>query len=130
MFNDPKGPVEHYSWGKFIIRGEEHSLEGDVRKGKGKDIRLVGEEVKRWKDRKGHMLNQSMVEKAIDKDIDIVVIGNGADGALIVPEDVVSYLLENGIKEVIVEKTPEACKIYNGLFHDGKKVALFAHGTC
>lgn len=130
MFNDPNGPIEEYSWGRFIIEGQEHSQEGDSSKGKGKDIRLVGGNVKRWKARKGHVLNRSMVEKAIDKNIKILVIGNGAYGALTVPEDVVNYLLENGIEKVIVEKTPEACKIYNELFHAGKQVALFAHGTC
>jgi hypothetical protein len=24
MFGDPKGPIEHFSWGKFVIYGKEH----------------------------------------------------------------------------------------------------------
>jgi len=37
---------------------------------------------------------------------------------------------EHGIKEVIVEATPDACKRYNKLYGKGKRVALLAHGTC
>jgi len=130
MFDDPKGPIEHYSWAKFIISGEEHSGDGDSRIGKGKDIMLIGEKVKRWKDRKGHVLDPSMVEKALDWDIEILVIGNGADGALIVPDEVIEFLLKKGIENVMVRKTPDACRIYNKLYHSGEKVALLAHGTC
>lgn len=130
MFNDPGGPIEQYSWGKFVIRGEEHSGQDDSRKGKGKDIKVIGKKVKRWKERKGHVLDRSMVEDVIGKGVEVLVIGNGVEGALVVPQEVLDYLLENGIGKVIVEKTPEACKEYNRLYHDGKKVALLAHGTC
>lgn len=130
MFDDPKGPIEHYSWGKFIISGEEHSENDDSRKGKGKDIKLIGGEVKKWKERKGHVLDTSMVENILGKDIEILVIGTGAYGALTVPYEVVRYLHENGIEEVIIEKTPEASRKYNAIYRTGKKVALLAHGTC
>lgn len=130
MFNDPKGPIEHYSWSKFVILGEEHSEDGFSWIGKGKDIRIVDGKVKRWKARKGHVLDSSMVEKVIGKSIKVLVIGNGADGALKVPEDVVDYLLENGFERVIIEKTPEACRIFNELYQSGENVAFLAHGTC
>ena len=130
MFDDPKGPIEHFSWAKFIVCGEEHSQDFDSRKGKGKDIFVVGEKVRRWKTRKGHMLDSSMVSEILGEEIRILVIGNGVDGALDVPEKVIRFLHDNGIREVIVEKTPDACRIYNELFHAGKKVALLAHGTC
>jgi hypothetical protein len=130
VFDDPRGPVEHFSWGKFVIFGEEHSGNGDSRKGKGKDIRIIGKKVKRWKERKGHTLDLPMVDTVIGKGVKVVVIGNGEDGALSVPEEVVKHLLGNGIETVIVKKTTEACKEYNKLYHDGESVALFAHGTC
>jgi len=130
MFDDPKGPIEHYSWGKFIISGEEHSENDDSSKGKGKDIRMIGEKVKRWKERKGHVLDTSMVESVLGKNIRILVIGNGAYGALTVPDEVIRYLHENGIEKVIIEKTPEASRKYNEIYRAGKKVALLAHGTC
>ncbi|MEI8200430.1 MAG: Mth938-like domain-containing protein [Eubacteriales bacterium] len=130
MFNDQRGPIEHYSWGKFIILGEEHSQSAESQKGKGKDIILIGKKVRAWKKRKGHELNQAMVEKILNADVEILVIGNGADGALSVSEEMVNYLMDHGIKKVIVMKTPEACREYNRLFHNGEKAALLAHGTC
>jgi len=130
MFNDPGGPIEHYSWGKFVIEGEEHSGNGEERKGEGKDILLIGKKVKRWKERKGHVLDRSMVQRVLGKEVEVIVIGTGADGALSVPGEVVEHLHDNGIKRVLVERTPEACKEYNRLYHDGEKVAFFAHGTC
>ena len=42
MFNDSKGAIEHFSWGKFVINGEEHGKTNEGKKGKGKDICLIG----------------------------------------------------------------------------------------
>lgn len=28
MFNDKEGPIEHFSWGKFIVSGETHADDG------------------------------------------------------------------------------------------------------
>ena len=130
MFDDKNGPIEHFSWGRFIVSGKEHSGQGDLRIGKGKDLIIVENKVKRWKSRKGHLLDKSMVEEVLNYKVDIVVIGNGVEGALEVPNKVIDYLLKTGISKVIVEKIPKACKLYNSLLHDGKKVALLVHGTC
>lgn len=124
-------PIEAFSWGLFKIRGKEHgkSTAGQIL-GVGKDICLIGEEVSRWKERKGHLLNKKMVRCVLNRGIDILVIGNGVLGAIEVPEEVQNYLRQNGIKEIIIEKTPKACATYNQLFSKGVKVALLAHGTC
>lgn len=130
MYDNSSGPIEHFSWGKFIISGTEHSEKGTDRTGKGKDILLVGKKVYRWKERKGHSLSVDMVKSVLDKDIRILIIGNGVEGALYVPDEVVEFLLKSGIKKVIVEKTPKACEEYNNLYSKNKNVALLAHGTC
>lgn len=130
MFDDPNGPIENYSWGRFRINGKEHADSGEARIGAGKDIQLVGRKVTRWKERKGHLLDKSMVKSILEGDINILIIGNGANGALIVPQEVVDYLIKKGILEVMVRKTPDACEVYNRLYHQGKKVGLLAHGTC
>jgi hypothetical protein len=130
MFDDPRGPIEHFSWGKFIVSGKEHSGKGPDKIGKGKDLIVVGDEVKRWKNRKGHLLDKSMVEEILDYKVDILVIGNGVEGALEVPDKVISYLTKNGVSKVIVKKTPEACNMFNSFVHEGKKVGLMVHGTC
>ena len=130
MFRDPKGPIESFTFGEFVILGEEHSGSGDSRIGKGKDIRMIGKKVERWKEREGHVLDRSMVEGVLDRDVRLVVIGNGEDGRLFVPDEIVKFLLKNGIEKVIVLRTPDACKEYNRLYREGEKVALLAHGTC
>ncbi len=128
--NDTRGPIEHFSWAKFIVLGEEHSQDSDVRIGKGKDIMIVGKKVRRWKERRGHLMDKSMVKRILEEDVDILVIGNGVNGALTVPDEVVEFLKDKGIGKVIVEETPKACKSYNKYYHKGEKVALLAHGTC
>lgn len=126
MFEDPRGPIEHFSWGTFVIAGEEHSKTAGV----GKDIRLVGEEVSAWRERKGHKLKRSMITGVYDRDVDVLVIGVGVYGAIECPDKVRAAVREHGISELIVEPTPEACATYNGLFREGRRVALLAHGTC
>ena len=130
MFEDPKGPIEYFSWGKYIINGEEHSKTDDIKIGKGKDIRLIGDKVTKWKERKGHILDKSMISGIFENKIEILIIGIGEEGMLDCPEDVKKYIYSNGIKELILEKTSEACGTYNKLHHKNKKVALLAHGTC
>lgn len=130
MFDDLKGPIEHFSWAKYIISGVEHADDGTSRQGKGKDIVLIGDKVRRWKTRKGHVLSVEMVEEVLGKGIKVLVIGSGVNGALAVPPDVIKYLHDNGIEKVFVEKTPEACRKYNELSRAGENAALLAHGTC
>jgi hypothetical protein len=126
MFEDPRGPIEHFSWGTFVIGGAEHSTTTGV----GKDIRLVGQRVSPWPERKGHRLKKSMITGVYDRDVDILIIGIGVHGAIKCPDKVKKAIREHGISELILQPTPQACATYNELFHQGKKVALLAHGTC
>ena len=84
MFDDPRGPIEHFSWGTFVIGGEEHSSTSGV----GKDIRLVGNEVSAWNERHGHRLKKSMITGVYDRDIDVLVIGIGVHAAITCPQKV------------------------------------------
>jgi hypothetical protein len=130
MFYDVDGPIQEFSWGKFIIKGKEHSKTYDAKKGVGKDIRLIGTEVTKWAERKGHMLSDEMITGIFDQDIETLIIGQGATGALVCPASVQHFIQLHGIKELILLNTTEACKKYNKIYRSGKKVALLAHGTC
>ena len=130
MPNYKKGPIESYSFGKFIIDGKEHSGVNDKVRGQGKDILLVGKNVSEWKEREGHRLSLDMVTRVFDENIDILIIGAGADKALKCPKKVILKIKKHGISRVIVKRTQKACKVYNRLYKKGKKVALLAHGTC
>jgi hypothetical protein len=129
QFDDPKGPIEHFSWGRFIIGGQEHSRNGE-KTGVGKDIRLIGTKVSAWKERRGHLLDADMITGVYGHGIEALVIGAGADGMLEVPKDVKREIRSNGVDKVKVRRTPKACKLYNELYRSGVKVALLAHGTC
>ena len=130
MLNDKGGPIEHFSWGRFIIRGVEHTIDESHSAGAGKDIRVVGKTVSAWTERRGHRLSPAMITGIYDKGVEVLIIGIGVDGLLECPEEVRSAIYENGIHEIILERTHEACRLYNDIFRSGKKVALLAHGTC
>lgn len=120
------GPIQEFSWGRFIICGEEHGRQSGV----GKDIRIVSTEVTAWTERKGHTLREDMITGVLDRGLDALVIGMGVWGRISCPEPVKKAIRDRGIDEVFVQKTPEACETYNRLVRAGKRVALLAHGTC
>lgn len=126
-FADPDGPIEEFSWGRFIILGKAHSDQGE---GVGKDIRLIDDEVTDWEERKGHHLRPEMVTGVFDRNLTTLIIGIGVDSAIEVPSETRKYIQDNGITRLILLPTPEACGMYNRLTRSGNRVALLAHGTC
>lgn len=127
MFSDAQVPIERFEWGRFTILGVSHT---DAGEGVGKDIRLIGTEVTEWAERHGHDLKLEMITGVYGFGIDVLIIGNGVNQALLCPEVVLNRIVEKGISEIIVLPTPEACKKYNQLYRERRKVALLAHGTC
>ncbi len=127
MFEDPQGPVQEFDWGRFVIYQQTHDLEG---KGAGKDIFVFNGKVKPWQSRKGHRLKPKMVACIKGQAIDVLVIGSGVHGALKIPQKTRTAILTEGVQELIIEKTPQACRVFNRLTQEGKQVALLAHGTC
>lgn len=127
MFKDEAGPIEAFEWGRFLINGEVHSEDGE---GVGKDICIIDGEVSPWEARHGHRLNPDMVDCVLGSGIEILVIGNGVYGRIKVKNKTVKKVKADGVNQVLVEKTPDACKIFNQIFREGKRVALLAHGTC
>jgi hypothetical protein len=130
MFDDTAGPIEHFSWGTYIIQGQQHAKTNAGKVGVGKDIRLIGREVTAWRERKGHQLTPAMITGVYGNDIEVLIIGIGVYGAVQCPVEVQKAIKANGIPKLILERTPAACQTYNALYHAGKRVALLAHGTC
>jgi hypothetical protein len=126
-FTDADGPIEEFTWGRFIILGKTHSDQGE---GVGKDIRLIDNMVTEWKERKGHHLDPEMVTGVFEKDLKTLIIGIGVDSALEVPAETRQYIQDKGISRLILLPTPEACGMYNRLVRSGNRVGLLAHGTC
>jgi len=130
LFEDPAGPIERFSWGRFVVCGETHFKGSEGRVGAGKDIRLVGGTVTPWKERKGHRLKRSMITGVYDQGLEALIVGSGVHGLLETPEKVRKDVSGHGIAELIVVPTPDACGAYNRLHRLGKRVGLLAHGTC
>jgi len=126
MFRDDQGPIECFEWGEFTISGTVHKKGA----GAGKDIRLIGTEVSEWAERQGHILTPDMVTGVYGIGLEILVIGNGVDQLLDCPEGVRQEIASHGIPELRILATPGACRTYNELFRQGRRVALLAHGTC
>ncbi len=126
MFNDSKGPITHFEWASFTIDGQVHSPE----QGAGKDILLYWEGVRPWSERQGHDLKPKMLISALILKPDLLIIGNGVNGALKVGKKARQAVIDAGIPELLVLKTPAACEEYNRQFHKHVGVVLLAHGTC
>ncbi len=127
MFEDEKGPIQRFEWGRFTICGTIHGKGGF---GVGKDIRLIGTGVTEWADRKGHNLTTEMITGVYGQGIEVLIIGSGVHGLLQCPDTVKESIKSNGVDDIRVLITPDACKQYNELYHEGRRVALLAHGTC
>ncbi len=125
MFEDPKGPINRFEWAAFTINGEVHNLQEGV----GKDIFLSPQGVSAWSERKGHKLKAGMVKRALALKPEVLIIGNGVEGALEIGKKARRKVEEAGVKLVVL-RTPEACYEYNRLYREGKRVILLAHGTC
>lgn len=126
MFEDRGGPIERFDWGVFTVNGRRHG----GGEGVGRDIRLIGDEISEWKERKGHVLTPDMIAGVFEHQPETLIIGCGVYGALECPDDVLADIRAHGIDDVRVLRTPDACKEYNALYHSGRRVALLAHGTC
>ncbi len=130
LYHDARGPIQRMFWGGFVINGKEHSDDGETRKGKGKDICLIGEKVKRWKERDGHRLKKSMISRIYDEEVEVLILGIGVSSAIEVPDKVKEDIEKHKIQELIIAPTPAACRLYNQCYHERRKVAMLAHGTC
>ncbi|MBS3741049.1 MAG: hypothetical protein KGY75_10200 [Candidatus Cloacimonetes bacterium] len=130
-FQFEQGPIEEFSWARFVINGKEHAKQSNGKiVGAGKDIRIVQGKVTPWKERNGHMLKKNMITGIFDHDVDLLIIGNGVYGSLSCPQEVKNYILNHGISKLIIKKTPAACKHFNRSFLAGENIALLAHGSC
>jgi hypothetical protein len=111
--------IEKYQFGKIIINGSSYYT----------DVIIFPDFVQdNWWREKGHFLDISDLESVIKYKPDVLIIGTGMYGLMNIENILIQKLNEHGIKNIIVEKTKEACEIYNKETSLKKVAAL--HLTC
>ena len=111
--------IEHYSFGTIIINGKTYTS----------DVIVYPDHVdSSWWRKEGHYLHSSDLGKALSAKPELLIIGTGYSGVMVVPEETVVFVKSKGI-HVMVERTENAVELYNSLSKDKKVVAVF-HLTC
>jgi hypothetical protein len=112
--------IESYDFGSVVINGAQYTS----------DVIVMGEKIKAgWWRKEGHVLHASDVEDALEEFLpEVVVIGTGYSGMMKVPVETKQYLKTKGV-ELRVEKTEEACRVFNTL-SKSKRVLAALHLTC
>lgn len=111
--------IDNYTFGKFVIKGKEYDS----------NVILLGKTVQAARHLPGHELKLDDFVSLVEYKPEYIIIGTGAYGVVKVPQEIVDFIEQKGIR-LIIEKTGEACQTYNALLKEGKKVAAFLHNTC
>lgn len=111
--------IDSYQFGKIVIDGQIYE----------KDLLIApGGVAPDWWRAKGHSLSVADLEAILEAQPEVLVIGQGAYGRMLVP-DATREELEAAGMEVVAQRTAEACQTYNRLQAD-KRVAAALHLTC
>ena len=112
--------ITHYSFGKMIVDNNEYTA----------DLIVFPESIlPSWWRKQGHALCIDDLNEVLKRDIEILVVGTGAYGRMVVPDSLIKQLRENRI-ETYVAETDKAVSLFNELIEKGKKVAGAFHLTC
>lgn len=111
--------IEDYSFGRIVIGGKTYTS----------DVIIYPDRVDpSWWRKEGHRLYIDDLKEVLKAKPDVLVVGTGASGAMVVPKETEEYLKQKGI-EVIIERTKIACEAFNK--HSGfSNVIAALHLTC
>jgi len=111
--------IEHYSFGRITIDGKTYTS----------DVIIYPDKVdSSWWRKEGHSLHIVDLKSVLNIKPEILIVGTGQSGVMIVPEETLSYLKAQGI-EVHVARTEKAVELFNKHQKDKKTVAAL-HLTC
>ncbi|UCD41861.1 MAG: hypothetical protein JSV69_15060 [Chloroflexota bacterium] len=111
--------IDSYQFGKIIIDGEVHR----------KDVILLPSQViGNWWRKEGHNLHVSDLQEVLATDIEVLVVGQGANRRMQIKTEVRDALQAAGI-ELISLSTQEACQEYNRRAA-AQRTAAALHLTC
>jgi hypothetical protein len=111
--------IEGYSFGRIVVDGTEHK----------NDLLLLPDgQVKSWWRKQGHLLQWEDLEDALEAKPEVLVVGQGAAGAMELAEGLTQRLAREGI-EALPSLTTKACEDFNRL-SPTRRVAAALHLTC
>jgi hypothetical protein len=110
---------EHYSFGRITIDGKTYT--SDV-------IIYPGRVDSSWWRKEGHYLQVVDLVDVINAKPEVLIIGTGYSGVMMVPKETVSHLESKGI-EVHVARSEKAVEMFNKLQKE-KLVIAALHLTC
>jgi hypothetical protein len=112
--------IKFYDFGQISINGVVYK----------KDVIVTGEKaIAGWIRKEGHLLQVADIRQAIEEFApEIAIVGTGYSGMMRVPEETRLYLQKKGV-ELFIEKTKEACDLFNALSKDRRTLAAL-HLTC
>ena len=111
--------INSYQFGQIIIDGERYL----------KDVIISPGGVKsNWRRKEGHSLCMQDLEEILAVSPTTLILGTGSYGQVKISKSVIDKLESAGI-HIIVNRTKEACEIYNQLSNENKVFAAL-HLTC
>jgi len=112
--------IDDYAFGRITIDGMTYTS----------DVIIYPDHVDpSWWRLTGHRLQPEDLSDVFAAEPEVLVVGQGNPGLMRVPEATRRAAAERGI-ELVVCKTDEACRRYNELAAQGRKVVAALHLTC
>ena len=111
--------IDSYDFGRITVNGKSYTA----------DLLVFPDKIKAdWWRKKGHRLHVADLKEVLEAKPEVLVVGTGYSGMMVVPPETRSYIESEGI-QLIVQKTAEAFKTFNRLVKSRKAVAAL-HLTC
>lgn len=112
--------IDSYDFGQIVINGRHYTS----------DVIVLPDRVREsWWRKEGHRLHVEDIEGVVQEEKpEVFVVGTGYSGLMRVLPETVEYLRGKGV-ELVVERTREACEVFNRLVGSRRVVAVL-HLTC
>jgi hypothetical protein len=111
--------IESYEFGRMVIDGKDYTRDLII---------LPGRILEGWWRQEGHALHSADLEEVIQAEPDLLIVGQGANGRMVVADDARQALERVGI-EFVASPTPQAVQRYNAA-SGGEAIAAAFHLTC
>jgi len=111
--------ISNFKFGCFSIDGMDYQH----------DIKIINGKIKIWNYIKHHTVVPEDLDDILPVNPEIIIIGIGESKLVFVEEATKKLAKKNNIN-LIIKKTSEACKEFNSLIKQYKKVAAILHVTC